>query len=58
MIEGQVSVAPLIAAFGLIIGLAMIAVLVSQKANTTNIIQALASGGGSLIGAAVKPVTG
>lgn len=44
--------------FGLIVGLAMVAVLVSQKAQTSSVIQAIASGGSSLIGAAVAPVTG
>ena len=51
-------ISALIAAFGLLVGLAMIAVLVSQKANTAKVIQALTSGGSSLIGAAVAPVTG
>lgn len=48
----------LIAAFGLIVGLAMVAVLVSQQAQTSSVIQALSSGGASLIGAATAPVTG
>ena len=50
-------VGAIIAIFGLIVGLAMVAVLVSQNAQTSAIIQALSSGGGSLIGAAVAPVT-
>jgi hypothetical protein len=54
----QSGTAFLIAAFGLIIGLAMVSVLVSQKAQTSSILQAVASGGGTLIGAATKPVTG
>jgi hypothetical protein len=48
----------LIAAFGLIVGLAMVAVLVSQSAQTSSVIKALTSGGASLIGAAVAPVSG
>lgn len=48
----------LIAAFGLIVGLAMVAVLVSQKAQTSSVLQALGTAGGSLIGAAVAPVSG
>ena len=44
--------------FGVIVGLAMVAILISQKANTSSIIQALASGGSSLIGTAISPVTG
>jgi hypothetical protein len=43
--------------FGLLIGLAMIAVLVSQNAQTSAVINAASSGGASLIGAAIKPVT-
>lgn len=43
--------------FGLVVGLAMVAVLVSQKAQTTQIIGALSSGGASLLGAATAPVT-
>jgi hypothetical protein len=53
----QSGTAFLIAAFGMIIGLAMISVLVSQKAQTSSILQAFASGGSTLIGAAVAPVT-
>lgn len=41
-----------------IIGLAIIAVLVSQRANTANVIKAASSGFGSVIGAAVSPVSG
>lgn len=43
--------------FSGIIGLAMVAVLVSQRAQTANVIQALGSATGSAIGAAVAPVT-
>jgi len=41
-----------------IIGLAIIAVLVSKSSNTTGVIQSGASGLGTIIGAAVSPVTG
>jgi hypothetical protein len=41
-----------------IIGLAIIAVLVSKKANTTSVIQAAASGLGNNIAVASAPVTG
>jgi PRD1 phage membrane DNA delivery len=41
-----------------IIGLAIIAVLVSKQSNTTGVIQAGASGLGTILGAAVSPVTG
>ena len=52
------SVAPLIGVFALLVGLAMVAVLVSQKANTSAVIQALATGGSDLIKAATAPVSG
>lgn len=48
----------LLAAFGLIVGLAMVSVLVSQNAQTSSVLQALTSGGASLITAATAPVTG
>lgn len=48
----------LIAVFGGLVSVAVIAVLVSQKANTAAVIQALGSGTSSVIGAATKPVTG
>lgn len=41
-----------------IIGLAIIAVLVSQNAQTSGVIQSAASGFGNVISAAVGPVTG
>ena len=47
-----------IAVFASLIGLAMVAILISQKAQTSNVIQALASGTSTVIGAAVAPVTG
>jgi len=46
-----------VAVLGLIVGLAMVAVLVSQNAQTASILQALGSSGSSLIGAATAPVT-
>jgi hypothetical protein len=50
--------ATLVAIFALLIGLATVAVLVSQSAQTSSVIKALTSGGSALIGAAVAPVTG
>jgi hypothetical protein len=41
-----------------IIGLAVIALLVSQRANTANVIGAAAGGLSNLIGVAISPVTG
>lgn len=41
-----------------IIGVAMLAVLVSRKSNTTGVIQAIASGFGNSLGVATAPVTG
>jgi hypothetical protein len=41
----------------MIVGLAIIAVLVSQKANTADVIKAAGSALASDIGAAVKPVS-
>lgn len=41
-----------------IIGLAIIAVLVSTRANTSNVITSAASGLSAIIGAAVSPITG
>lgn len=55
---GSVGIGGIVAAFGLVVGLAMVAVLVSQQAQTASVIGALTSGGASLIGAAVAPVTG
>ena len=48
----------LIAIWTALIGLAMVAILISQKAQTANVVQALASGGGNLISAATAPITG
>lgn len=41
-----------------VIGLAIIAVLVSQKSQTSGVIQSAAAGLSQIIGAAVSPVTG
>lgn len=41
-----------------IIGLAIVAVLVSKRANTASVIQASGSSLGGLIAAAVSPITG
>lgn len=41
-----------------ILGLAMVAVLVSRRANTAGVIQASGASLGGLIGAAVSPITG
>ena len=41
-----------------IVGLAVLAVLVSKKAQTSSVIQAAGSGLSNVIAAAVKPVTG
>jgi hypothetical protein len=50
--EGMITVALAI------VGLGMVSVLVSRKANTTGVIQAAASGLGNTMGAAMSPVTG
>ena len=41
-----------------VIGLAIVSVLVSNRANTTGVIQAGASGLGNVLGEAISPVTG
>jgi hypothetical protein len=41
-----------------VIGLAIVSVLVSNKANTTSVVQSLASGFGNSLGVAESPVTG
>lgn len=41
-----------------IVGLAMVSVLVSRKANTSGVLQAAASGFGNTLGVAESPVTG
>lgn len=58
MEQGNRSLVIIVGFFGLIVGLAMVAVLVSQKAQTSSIISALATGGSSLISTAISPVTG
>ena len=47
----------IVGAFGVLIGLAMVAVLVSQNAQTANVIQAIGGAVGQSIGAATAPVT-
>lgn len=42
----------------LIIGAAIVSVLVSQNAQTSNVIQAIASGFGNILSVAVSPVSG
>lgn len=42
----------------LIVGVAILAILVSNKANTVGVIQAAASGFGNALNVAVSPVTG
>lgn len=46
------------AIIGSIIGLAVLAVIVSDAANTTNVLQAFFGGVSNLIGVAISPVTG
>jgi hypothetical protein len=48
----------ILAGFGLLITLATIAVVVSQNAQSANIIQALGTATATSIGAATAPVTG
>lgn len=48
----------ILAMFAGIVGLAMVAILVSQRAQTAKVFQALATGGSQLIGTAISPVTG
>ena len=55
---GEKGVGALVAIFSLIVGLAMVAVLVSQNAQTAAVIKALTGGGSGLIKAAVSPVAG
>lgn len=52
LIEGLVTIA------GLVIGLGMVSVLVSKNANTTGVVQSVASGFGNDLGVAMSPVTG
>ena len=48
----------MVAIFGSIVGLAVIAVIVSSRAQTASILQALGGAAGTAIGAATAPVTG
>jgi len=41
-----------------VIGLAIVAVIISKKSNTANVIQSAASGLANNIGVAISPVTG
>lgn len=52
LMEGVVTIALAI------VGVAIISVLVSKKANTAGVIQAAASGFGNSLGVATAPVTG
>jgi hypothetical protein len=47
-----------IAFFTALFSVAIVAILVSQKAQTSSVLQALGSGVGNVIGAATAPVTG
>jgi hypothetical protein len=47
----------IIAVFAALVGLAMVAVLVSQKAQTGSILTALGTSGSSLLNAATAPVS-
>lgn len=51
-------VSAIVAIFTAIVGVAIIAVLVSKNANTSNVISGLFSGFGNLVKTAVSPVTG
>lgn len=48
----------LVAIFTAIIGVSMVAVILSQRSQTASVLQALGSALSSTIGAAVSPVTG
>jgi hypothetical protein len=58
MAESSGGTGAIVAIFGSLIGLAVIAVIVSQRAQTSSILQALGSAAGTAIGAATAPVTG
>lgn len=58
MSDDSTGVGAAVGIFSAVVGLSMVAVLVSQKSQTAQVLQALATGGSSLIGAAVSPVTG
>jgi hypothetical protein len=55
---GSSGVGAIVGIFTALVGVATIAILVSQKSQTSQVLQALATGGSNLIGAAVSPVTG
>ncbi len=48
----------IVAIFTALFGVTVLAVILSQKAQTAQVLQALSSAVGSVIGAATKPVTG
>ena len=58
MAESSGGTGAIVAIFGSLIGLAVIAVIVSQRAQTASILGALGSAAGTAIGAATAPVTG
>lgn len=49
---------PIVTVASLIVGVAILAVIVSRKSNTAGVIQAAASGFGNVLGVATSPVTG
>jgi hypothetical protein len=51
-------VSAIVGIFGTLISLAVVAVIVSQRAQTSSILTALGGAAGAAIGAAVAPVTG
>lgn len=52
------SVAGMVMIFTTIIGVAMIAILISQRSRTAEVLGALASGTSQVLGTAISPVTG
>ncbi len=52
------SLEPIVTIFTAIVGVAIVAVLVSQKSNTTGVIQNIGSAFSNALGVAVSPVTG
>jgi S1-C subfamily serine protease len=52
------SLAPVVIMFGMVIGLATVAILISQNARTAEVLKAATGGAGDLIKAATSPVTG
>ena len=47
-----------VAMFGMLMTVATIAIVLSQRANTTAVLKALGTSTGGVIGAAIAPVTG